>query len=47
MNILKLAEEQYAYTVSLRRHLHAYPEAAPQEQLNTMALIEKIGRAHV
>ena len=40
MNILKLAEEQYAYTVSLRRHLHAYPEAAPQEQLNTMALIE-------
>ncbi|MGN0778686.1 MAG: M20 family metallopeptidase [Aristaeellaceae bacterium] len=40
MDIMKLVREQYPYAVMLRRRLHAYPEAAPEEQLHTMAAIE-------
>lgn len=41
MDILGLARESFAYTVALRRHLHMYPEAAPDEQMETMDYIEQ------
>lgn len=51
MDILALAQENYDYTVALRRRFHECPEPAPQEQLRTMAVIEeeldRLGIAHV
>lgn len=41
MDILRLAREEFDYTVAVRRYLHEHPEAAPEEQLETMAYIER------
>ena len=41
MDIFAMAKENFDETVALRRHFHMYPEAGPEEQLETMAYVEQ------
>ncbi len=41
MDILKCAKEKFDYTVSMRRYFHEHPESGPEEQLQTMDMIER------
>jgi len=41
MDLLKLARDNFSYTVALRRYFHSYPEAGPAEQVETMEYIKK------
>lgn len=40
MDILKCAKEKFDYTVQMRRYFHEHPESGPEEQLQTMDMIE-------